>query len=344
MKTQSISRFLTLLGLTTLLSCGSSSETTNEQADSTQSASTVKVKVEQVTSRDVDQTYEFTGTVEANIKNNISPSIGLRLDDVLVEVGDYVTKGQKLALMDEANLIQSRTQLANYRIEFERVDELYKVGGASKSEWDSRKMAYDVAKTAYQNLEDNTILLSPIDGIVTARNYDDGDMFSQGKPILVVEQITPVKLIINVSESLFKYVKKGMDIKVKLDVYDKEEFNGKISLVYPTVDPQTRTFPVEITIANSDRRVRPGMFARITMSFGVINHVVVPDRAILKQPGSGDKFIYVYKDGKVSYNKVELGRRMDNEYEVVSGVSNGDQVVITGQSRLNNGMQVEVYQ
>ena len=127
-----------------------------------------------------------------------------------------------------------------------------------------------------------------------------------------------------------------------MDVYGDEEFEGKISLVYPTIDPATRTFPVEIQLVNRDQRVRPGMFARATLNFGTQDHVVVPDLAIVKRAGSGDRYVYVYKDGKVSYNKVELGRRMDTEYELISGVDNNSQVVIAGQSKLADGVEVEV--
>ena len=97
-----------------------------------------------------------------------------------------------------------------------------------------------------------------------------------------------------------------------------------------------------LVIENRDMRVRPGMFARVVMSFGVKDHVVVPDQAIVKQVGSGERFVYVYNDGKVSMNRVVLGRRMDTEYELVSGVENGSQVVVAGQSRLNDGMEVEL--
>lgn len=113
-------------------------------------------------------------------------------------------------------------------------------------------------------------------------------------------------------------------------------------MVYPTIDPSTRTFPVEIRIANANERVRPGMFARVTMGFGSKNHVVAPDRSIVKQAGAGDRYIYVCKDGKVSYQKVILGRRMADKYEIISGVEDGDQVVITGQSRLSDGIEVEI--
>ena len=300
------------------------------------------VKLADVKVRPVDQIQDYTATVEAEVKNNIAPSSPVRIDQIFVEVGDRVSKGQKLVQMDAANLKQTKLQLDNQEIEFKRIDELYKVGGASKSEWDALKMALEVQETAYKNLMENTTLVSPISGIITARNYDNGDMYSGGNPVLVVEQITPVKLMINVSETYFSQVKKGSPVAVKLDVYGDEEFAGKVSLVYPTIDATTRTFPVEIKLENKDQRVRPGMFARATLNFGTQDNVVVPDLAIVKQAGAGDRYVFVYKDGKVSYNKVELGRRMGTEYELKSGVPNNSQVVVAGQARLINGTEVDV--
>lgn len=301
-----------------------------------------RVKVTKVLARPVDQIQEYTATVEAEVKNNIAPSSSVRIDQILVEVGDRVSKGHKLVQMDAATLKQTKLQLDNQEIEFKRMDELYKVGGASKSEWDASKMQLNVTKTAYKNLLENTALRSPINGVVTARNYDNGDMYSGGTPVLVVEQITPVKLLINVSESYFTKVKQKAPVDVKLDVYGDELFKGTISLIYPTIDPATRTFPIEIKLDNRDQRVRPGMFARATLNFGTVDHVVVPDLSVVKQAGSGDRYVYVYKDGKVSYNKVELGRRIGSEYELRSGVPDYSEVVVAGQARLINGMEVEL--
>ena len=303
------------------------------------------VKLATVSSRDVEQIEEYTATVEAEAKNNIAPTSPGRISKIFVEVGDHVRKGQKLVQMDAANLNQLKLQLDNEEKEFNRVDELYKVGGASKSEWDAAKTSLDVRRTSYNNLLENTQLVSPINGVITARNFDNGDLYSStAMPVLVVEQITPVKLIVNVSEPHFPQVVKGMPVTVKFDVYGDEAFEGKVSLPYPTIDAATHTFPVEITLANANQRVRPGMFGRVTMGFGTKNHVVAPDMAIVKRAGSGDRFIYVYSNGKVSYNKVELGRRLDTEYEIVSGVENGAQVVIAGQNRLADGVEVEVAQ
>ena len=299
-----------------------------------------RVKLATVTARQVDQILEYTATVEAEVKNNIAPASPVRIDHIYVEVGDKVSKGQKLVQMDAASLKQLKLQLDNQEIEFRRLDELYKVGGVSKSEWDASKMSLDVKKTSYRNLLENTSLLSPISGIITARNYDNGDMYNGNTPVLVVEQIVPVKLLINISENYFSKIKKGSPVKVKFDVFEGEVFNGKISLIYPTINAATRTFPVELVLDNKDMKVRPGMFARVEVNFGSENHVVVPDLAVVKQAGSGDRYVFVYEKGIVHYKKVELGSRMGSEYELISGVDNNSQVVVAGHARLVNGTEV----
>lgn len=313
-----------------------------ENATVMEKESTVKVKVKQVFETDVEQMDVFTASVEANTTNNISPRLALRIANIYVEVGDHVKKGQKLAEMDAMNLIQSKLQLRNDSLEFARTDQLYAVGGTSKSDWDAKKLAYNISSTNYNNLLENTVLISPIEGVVTQRNYDKGDMFSMGQPLYVIEQIRPVKLKVNVSEALFTSIKKGMIVDIRLDVYGDEIFKGKITLVYPTLDPATRTFPVEITIDNQNEKVRPGMFARVTFSYGLAKHVVVPDMAVVKQTGSGDRYVYVVNDGVVEFKKVELGRRLNTEYEIISGLTSGDNVVVEGHNRLTNGMKVDV--
>lgn len=325
-----------------MLMVGCTNSTTDETTTQTTVDEKVKVKVAQVHSRQVEQLYEYTATVQANAVNNIAPTIPGRIDKIFVEVGDNVKAGQLLAQMDDANLDQAKVQLDNLELTFSRVDELYKVGGVAKSDWDAQKTALDVARTSYKNLAENTQLISPISGIVTARHYDAGDLYA-GNPILQIQQIVPVKMLINVSEAQYTIVKKGMKASIRLaDVYGDEEFVGTVNLIYPTIDSRTHTFPVEIIIPNHNGRVRPGMYARVVMTFGVKEHVVVPDQAIIKQSGSGDRYVYVYKDGKVFYNKVQLGRRIENAYELLSGIEDGDMVVMTGQSRLNNGKEVEV--
>ncbi|MFI3261492.1 MAG: efflux RND transporter periplasmic adaptor subunit [Rikenellaceae bacterium] len=337
-----ILRTFSALAFTALfIGCGASQETKKEEVtEATEQAAAIEVSTGEAVLTDVEQKAVFTGTVEAKVVNKISPQNPVRINKVFVEVGDRVSKGAKLAEMDNVNLEQARVRRDNAQAEFNRTDELYKIGGESKSMWDARKLDLDVAKSSYDNLYENTFLISPISGIVTSRNYDEGDMFLSGTPLFVVEQISPVKLTINVSESYFSKVKKGMSIDVVADAYEDEHFTGVITLVYPTIDASTRTFPIEIEIANTNQRLRPGMFTRATISFGTESRVVVPDLAVVKQSGSGDRYVYSVENGIVVFNKVELGQRLDDKYEILSGVNPGATVITSGQSRVKKGDKV----
>ena len=302
-----------------------------------------KVTVAKAESRNVTQSVAFTGTVEAQVVNNIASQQPLRITKILVDVGDRVKAGQTLVTLDNSTLVQAAAQLENAKKEYERAKELYEFGGASKSEYDGRKLSYDVAKSAYDNLVENTTLVSPVSGVVSARNFDVGDMAS-GQPVLVVEQIRPVKIMINVSESLFSKIKKGMKVYVTLDSYGDERFDGRISRIYPTINNSTRTFQVEVTVPNNDERVRPGMFARVTLPYATVKRVVIADRAVNKLMGSGDRYVFIYNpaDSTVRYSKVELGQHMGYEYEVISGVKANEQVVVLGQLAITNGDKVEL--
>ena len=298
------------------------------------------VKVARVTEQAVPQVVSYTATIEPYKRNLISSSLPNRIKKIYVEVGDHVKAGQKLVDLDRANLAQQKLQLDNLELEYNRVKELFAVGGASQQQVDQMRTQYETAKTSYENLDENTVLVSPTNGVVTARNYDNGDLATGA--ILTVMQIQPVKVEVNISESDFTKVKQGMPVDVNVEVYGDEVFKGKVSLIHPTIDPATRTFVTEINIPNGDNRIRPGMFARVNIDFGNVNRVVVPDQAVVKRSGSGDRFVYVYKDGKVSFNQVQLGRHMDTSYELISGVENGSEVVIAGQSRLKDGAPVKL--
>jgi RND family efflux transporter MFP subunit len=184
-------------------------------------------------------------------------------------------------------------------------------------------------------------LVSPISGIVSARNYDDGDMYAQ-LPVVTVVQMQPVKILISIQEIFFPKVKEGMKVNVKLDTYPDRIFEGTVHLVYPTVDQATRTFDVEVKLPNTDMAVRPGMFARVEVRFDQIERAVLPDLSIQKQEGSNERYVFVIKDGVAYRKSVVLGRRMEAEFEVISGVEENDEVVVAGRTNLLDKMQVEV--
>ena len=342
MKMNGIIRTL-LVGGVCIASVACGSQKSAEPAESATQVEAAKPKVTTavVHIQDVVMTSTFTGNVEGFAVNNITPQQPRRISRLLVDVGDRVYAGQKVADLDSSSLAQAKAQYENNKANFDRADELYKFGGESKANWEAMKTAYEVSKLTYENLLENTTLVSPISGVVTARNYDNGDMCG-GLPIFVVQQINPVKVKINVSESLYSYIKKGMVVDIELDALPEKKFQGKVSRITPLINSATRTFEVEVAVANGQELIKPGMYARVEMNYGTRKNIVVPDVAVVKQLGSGDRYIYVYQqDGTVKFQKVELGRRMGGEYEILSGIADGDEVVTSGQVALKNGIAVE---
>ncbi|MGM9803171.1 MAG: efflux RND transporter periplasmic adaptor subunit [Muribaculaceae bacterium] len=315
--------------------------TGNEESANTQVTEKPLVKIQKVYEQEVPQIAEYTATVEGFKTNNISTSTPNRIKQILVDVGTPVRAGQTLVILDDVNIEQQKIRLANQKVNLDRAKELLSIGGGTQQSVDQLQTEYDAALRAYNNAKENAILTAPMSGVVTAKNNDNGD-YTSGTPILVIEQMQPVKVIVSVNESDFPRIKKGEKVNVKVDVYGDEVFTGTVYLIHPSIDPDTRTFQVEVTLPNSDNRVRSGMFARVLFDFGAKKNVVVPDMAIVKQTGSGNRYVYVYKDGKVSFNKVELGQRLGDSYELISGVPSGSDVVISGQSRLNDGMEVGI--
>ena len=308
-------------------------------------AANVTPSVEVVTAakRDVTEESTYSSTVEAYATNNIMPQTGGRIRKINVEVGDYVVKGQVLAEMDRYQLEQLELQIQNDEVEYARLKGLYEEGGVSQSDFETAELGYKVRKTNYQNLLENTILRSPITGYVTARNFDKGDMFSMSAPLFTVQQVIPVKLLVGISENEYTKVKKGDTVSLTVDALPDRTFTGKVNRLYPTINAATHTFNAEVLVQNSDRALRPGMFARVKVVFGTNHRVVLPDQCIVKQEGTGQKFVYVLNnDETVSYVPVTLGRHMGTEYEVIDGVLEGDTVVLKGQATLKDGVKVIV--
>ena len=304
---------------------------------------TPSVEVVTASARDVAQENVYSSTVEAYATNNIMPQAGARIRKINVEVGDYVVKGQILAEMDRLQLDQLELQIQNDEIEYARLKGLYEQGGVSQSDFETAELGYKVRKTNYENLLENTILRSPINGYVTARNFDVGDMFAMSSPLFTVQQVVPVKLLVGISESEYTKVKQGDRVAITVDALPGRSFTGRVVRLYPTINAATHTFNAEVLVQNSDRALRPGMFARVKVVFGTNHRVVLPDQCIVKQEGTGQKFVYLLNtDETVSYVPVTLGRHMGTEYEVIDGVLEGDTVVFKGQSTLKDGVKVIV--
>ncbi|MDR2854499.1 MAG: efflux RND transporter periplasmic adaptor subunit [Prevotellaceae bacterium] len=335
---------VSILTVSTILgfnSCGNKNAAALDAADST---SISKVRVQQADEREVEQTANFTTTALPDVKNSIAPITPGRIRHILVEVGDKVVKGQRIVQMDATTQSSLQTQVDNLQATYQRISELYAVGGASKQDLDNTKAQLDVLENNLKNAQENTYLLSPLTGVVTARNYDDGDLFNGQQPVLTVMQTNPIKLTVNISESYFASIKQGMAVDVNFDALDDAKLTGKINLIYPTIDPATRTFSADVILPNASGKIHPGMFGRVFVNFGKKLRVLVPDRAVVSQPGSGVKFVYVLDNNTAHYREVTLGNRIGTEYEILTGLQKGETVITAGQTKLHDGSQVSVIQ
>ena len=327
---------IALLGLVLVSCTGKDEKKTTEVKEELPIVEVVTIGAEAV-----KQTSEYTGTVEAFKTNNISSNSGARIKRILVDVGSHVARGQRLVILDDVNIAQQQIAQANLKRELDRARELVKIGGGTQQTVDQLQAQYDATARAIRTIQENTVLTSPVSGVVTAKNYDAGDL-PAGLPVLTIEQQNPLKVIVNVNESEYPKVKRGMPVTVKFDTYGDEVFNGQVYLIHPTVDATSRTFQVEIAITNRSDKVRTGMFARVGFNYGTNQSVVIPDRAVQKQVGSGVRYVWVYQGGEVELREVELGQRLEDRYEIKGGLVPGTQVVIAGASRLQDGAKVQL--
>ena len=325
------------------LSACSSKTVKNNDLQQTAEAKTPVVSVITASKQTVPQTGSYSASIQAYAVNNIASQTGGRIQKLNREIGDFVSAGDVLAELDRIQLDQAELTYRNNERELQRLSGLLKEGGVSQSDFDSFELSYKVSKSNYENLLENTILRSPINGVISARNYDRGDMYSMSSPIYTVQQIVPVKLLVPVSESDYTRIKKGDSVDITVDALPGKTFKGSVLRLYPTIDAASHTFSAELVVRNENRELRPGMYARATVLFEEVDRIVVPDGAVVKQQGSGQKLVYVLDADNCAHARVvETGRHIGNEYEIISGIEEGETIVVKGNSNLKSGEKVEV--
>ena len=218
------------------------------------------MKVSPVSTRTVTREFETSTTLQAYERMSISPSVTGNIEHIYVEVGDVVKKGDTLVRMDQNQLITTRIAFANLQVELKRMESLLETEAISQQAYDQIKTSFDQTQQSLKFLEENTIVRAKFDGVISAKNYEDGELYG-GQPILELVQISTLKALVNIPETFFPKVKKGMKVNLTSDIYPDEEFPASIEIIYPTIDPMSHTFTVELKIPNKKNVLRPGMYA-----------------------------------------------------------------------------------
>jgi len=285
---------------------------------------------------------EFSTTLQGYLTMNVAPSLTGKIEKIFVEVGSPVEKGTLLVRMDQNQYNTTKLTYANLGVEMQRLSALREMGAVSQQAYDQTKLSYDQTKENLDFLEENTFFEAPFKGVISAKNYEDGELYS-GQPILVLTQIHKLKALINIPESYFPYVKEGMQVDIKSDIYADKVFPASIEIIYPTVDASSHTFQAKLVIPNASAKLRPGMYVHTTMDMGLAKALLVPYSSVIKLPGSNDRYLFVDEGGRAKRVFVKTGQRVDEKIEVISDeLKTGDKIVTLGQGKLVDGTALNV--
>ena len=293
--------------------------------------------------QEVSRQIELSTTLQGYEEMNISPSLTGIIEKIYVEVGDRVRKGDTLVRMDQNQLNTTRLAYANLQIEMNRVRMLLESEAISQQTYDQTKLSFDQTAESLRFLEENTFVLAQYDGVISSKSYEDGELYAGAQPILRLTQINELKAYVNVPETYFPLVKKGMKVNVYSDIYPDKVFPAVIEIVYPTIDPVSHTFTLKLRIPNSSELIRPGMYVSTVLDLGRTEALVVPYQSVLRLIGSNNRYVFVDEGGVAKRVFVEIGERHDQTIEISSDSLNvGDPVVTTGQAKLVDGVRLNV--
>ena len=310
----------------------------------------IPVSVQEIIKQTIPRTLDYTANLIAFREINFAPASPGRIESIDVEVGTRVRKGQVLVEMDKTQLTQALTQYENVKTNFQRIDTLYQLGSASEQQYEQLKTQYEIAKSNYEFLLENTTLESPINGIVTGKYFEGGELYSgvpntqAGKAaILTLMQINPLKAVISISQSHYPDVKEGMKAEISTDIFQGKTFRGTVYKVYPTIDASTRTFKTEIIVDNPSEILRPGMFADIHVKLSDAEALVVPSIAVLKQEGTNIRYVFLSEEGTAKRIDVTMGKRFDDLIEISGdGLVEGADLIVEGQGNLLDGSRIRI--
>ncbi|MBQ0007784.1 MAG: efflux RND transporter periplasmic adaptor subunit [bacterium] len=323
-----------LLSVLLMTACKEEAETVEERIE--------PVKVKKLELRSFERITTLSVVLQGYETQNVSPSVTGIIKKIYVEESSRVKKGDDLVMMDEMQYNTAKLTFANLGVELARLEALLKTGSATKQAYDNLKTQYDQTKENLEFLKANTYVKAGFSGVVSAKNYEDGELYN-GQPILTLTQISTLKAEVNVPEGYFPQIKEGMKIDIVSDIYPNINFPAIIEKVFPTIDPSSHTFTIKVKIPNSSEKLRPGMYTQARLRLGLDSAIVVPYQTVLKLQGSNVRYVFVNQNGKARRVAVKMGQRFDDEVELISDeLKVGDELVVEGEARLVDGSKLEI--
>ncbi len=320
-----------------MIGCG------KKDAQATQEAERVEVVGTMILeNHEIERVLNISTNLQGYLTQNVAPSLTGKIEHIFVEVGDRVKEGDMLVRMDQNQYLTSKIQLANLEIEMGRLEALLETGSVSQQTYDQTKVSYDQLKQNLSFLETNTYVKAPFEGVISAKTYEDGELYG-GQPIVVLTQVKKLKALIAVPETYYPLIKEGMKLTVQSDIYPSETFPATIEVVYPTIDAASHTFQCKVVIPNASEKLRPGMYVTTTLGLGKENTIVVPYQSVEKLIGSNERYVFINENGYAKRVSVKLGQRFDEQIEIIAPeIQPGVEYIHKGQSKLVDGVKIEV--
>ena len=323
------------LAALTLVACGKKTATEQEER-------VEQVRTQVLQPREIEREISVSTNLQGYLTQNVAPSLTGKIEHIYCEVGDRKTAGSDLVRMDQTQYKTTKISLANLETEKNRVEMLLKTGSATQQQYDQLVAQYNSTKEQLDFLEANTYVKAPFSGVISAKNYEDGELYS-GQPILVLTQIDKLKALVAIPENYFPKFKAGMKLTLTSEIYPDQVFPATVEVVYPTIDATSHTFQVKIVIPNGKNLLRPGMYVTTTIGLGKANTIVAPYQAVEKLVGANDRYVFLNENGRAKRVAVTLGQRFDQEIELIAPeIVPGVEMVTTGQHKLVDGVKINV--
>jgi len=322
----------------------------------------MNVKVWTVENKILRPFVSTIGTLKPFEEVIVSSELEGIVKNVRVDEGSFVSKGMLLAeinetdyrleaLRAEASMRQTEATLTNTKLEYERKASLYKEELVTRQQFDDisarltlSERELDRAKASLslaRERRSKTKIYSPMQGFVREKKVTTGDYVRNGSVLMVVIQSNPIKLNFTVPEKDVGKLKIGQDVLFKVDSFPDQEFKGRVRIIYPSLEERTRTLQVEALVPNSDNRLKPGLFAKVTLfTEQARDMIVIPITAILYDNAKVKVFV---AEGNVARERVvNIGNKYGEMLEIVEGLKKGETLVVVGQNNLSDGVKIHV--
>ncbi|RKY83812.1 hypothetical protein DRQ11_12500 [candidate division KSB1 bacterium] len=361
--------FLTIVILTALVSSCSRNDSSGEEAETV-----IPVKIMTVALGNVVQSLNYNGDVEAEYEVKVFSKIPDRIEKFFVDEGDRIAKGAPIAQIlattieqavtqAEANLAAVKAREANLRLEYERAQRLFRENAMSKRQFDAISAQYEATKaqvrqvqaalaSARTQLNDATVT-APIAGIIGNKYYQAGDMAMPTLPLVSIVKMERVKITFDATEEDLGKLAIGQNAVVRVKSYPGLSFEGEVIKISPVLDPVTHMAKVEVLVNNSAHKLKPGMYAQVEVTTGVIRNVIVVPRHVtientsLERVNGKDKviknyYVFVVKNNQAEQRKLNVQYVNHESIAVDSGIKVGEKLVIAGQNNLRDGITVSI--